>query len=152
MRWPQYIKNAYSRAESFSHWERFLKTPALLSNLIPPCFYYLTNLVSVSYAPAFLMPRHTVGRTFLHQEKKLITPKLKKLREFRPKFCLGLVHAQICACTCTNRHAHYSHTNWNSRSLEREREREVGNPLTYYLPTRPPKSKVILEYVGNRPS
>jgi hypothetical protein len=48
VRRPQYIKNAYSRAESFSHWERFLKTTASLSNLIPPCFYYLTNLVSVS--------------------------------------------------------------------------------------------------------
>jgi hypothetical protein len=30
-------------AESFSHWERFLKTTASRSNLIPPCFYYLTN-------------------------------------------------------------------------------------------------------------
>ena len=46
---PQYIyKNAYLRAESFSHWERFLKTTALLSHLIPPCFDYMTNLVSVS--------------------------------------------------------------------------------------------------------
>ena len=43
MRWPQYIKNAYSRAESFSHWERFLKTTASLSNLIPPCFYNPAN-------------------------------------------------------------------------------------------------------------
>jgi len=25
-------------------WERFLKTTALLSNLIPPCFYYLTKI------------------------------------------------------------------------------------------------------------
>ena len=41
-------KNAYSRAESFSQWERFLKTTLSLSNLIPPCFYYLTNLVSGS--------------------------------------------------------------------------------------------------------
>jgi hypothetical protein len=40
----------------FTKWERFLKTTASLSNLIPPCFYDLTNLVSVSYAPAFLMP------------------------------------------------------------------------------------------------
>jgi len=68
----QYIKNAYSHAESLRKWERFLKTTASLSNLIPPCFlkttaslsnlippcfYYLTNLVSVSYAPASLMPR-----------------------------------------------------------------------------------------------
>jgi len=29
-------------------WERFLKMTALLSNLIPPGFYYLTNLVSGS--------------------------------------------------------------------------------------------------------
>ena len=56
VRRPQYIKNAYSRAESFSHWERFLKTTASLSNLIPPCFYYLTNLVSGAYAPVVLMP------------------------------------------------------------------------------------------------
>jgi hypothetical protein len=41
-------KSAYSCAESFCHWERFLKTTALLSNLIPPCFYYLTNLVRFS--------------------------------------------------------------------------------------------------------
>ena len=41
---PQYIKNAYSRAESFSLCERFPKTTASLSNLIPPYFYYLTNL------------------------------------------------------------------------------------------------------------
>ncbi len=42
-------KNAYSRAESFSHWERFLKTTASLSNLIPPSFYNnMTSLVSVS--------------------------------------------------------------------------------------------------------
>ena len=33
MRWPHYIKNAYSNAESFSHWEHFLKTTASLSNL-----------------------------------------------------------------------------------------------------------------------
>jgi hypothetical protein len=46
MRLPQYIKNAYLHAESFWKWERFLKTTASLSNLIPPCFYYLTNLVS----------------------------------------------------------------------------------------------------------
>jgi hypothetical protein len=42
-----YIKNAYSRAESFSHWERFLKMTAPLSNLITPCFLNLTDLVSV---------------------------------------------------------------------------------------------------------
>ena len=36
---------------------------ASLSNLIPPCFYYLTNLVSGAYAPVVLMPRglDTVG-------------------------------------------------------------------------------------------
>jgi hypothetical protein len=28
-----------------------LKTTELLSNLISPCFYYLTNLVSGAYAP-----------------------------------------------------------------------------------------------------
>ena len=53
----RYIKNAYSHAESFRHLERFLKKTALLSNLIPPCVYYLTNLVSVSYPPVFLIPR-----------------------------------------------------------------------------------------------
>jgi hypothetical protein len=41
---PPVKKNA---AESLRKWERFLKT-ASLSNLIPPCFYYLTNLVSGS--------------------------------------------------------------------------------------------------------
>jgi len=41
-------KNAYLHAESFRKWERFLKTTASLSNLIPPCFYNLTNLVSGS--------------------------------------------------------------------------------------------------------
>jgi len=41
-------KNVYSHAESFMKWEHFLKTTASLSNLIPPCFYYLTNLVSGS--------------------------------------------------------------------------------------------------------
>jgi hypothetical protein len=35
----------------FRKWERFLKTTASLSNLIPPCFYHLTNLVSGSYLP-----------------------------------------------------------------------------------------------------
>ena len=29
---------------SFSHWERFLKTTASFSNLIPPCFYNLTRI------------------------------------------------------------------------------------------------------------
>jgi hypothetical protein len=48
MRWPQYTKNAYLHAELFRKWERFLKTTASLSNLILPCFYYLTNLVSGS--------------------------------------------------------------------------------------------------------
>ena len=43
VRRPQYIKNAYSCAESLSHGERFLKTTASLSNLIPPCFYYPAN-------------------------------------------------------------------------------------------------------------
>jgi hypothetical protein len=40
---PQYTKNAYSHAESFSHRERFLKTTASLSNLFPPCLYYPAN-------------------------------------------------------------------------------------------------------------
>ena len=57
MRWPQYIKIAYSHAESFRKWERFLKTTASLSNLIPPCFCYLTNLVSGSYSPVVIKPR-----------------------------------------------------------------------------------------------
>jgi hypothetical protein len=35
----------------------FLKTTELLSNLIPPILYYLTNLVSGAYAPVVLMPR-----------------------------------------------------------------------------------------------
>ena len=30
-------------------------------------------------------------QTFLHQGKNLVTPKLKELREFRPKFSLSLV-------------------------------------------------------------
>ena len=48
-------KNAYSHAESFRRWERFLKTTASLSNLTPTCFYHRTNLVCVSYPrPAFL--------------------------------------------------------------------------------------------------
>ena len=33
---------------------------ASLSNLIPPCFYYLANLVSVSETPVFLKPRSMV--------------------------------------------------------------------------------------------
>jgi len=37
-------KNAYWCGELFCHWGRFLKTTASRSNLIPPCFYYLTNL------------------------------------------------------------------------------------------------------------
>ena len=61
VRRPQYIKNAYSRAESFSHWERFLKTTASLSNLIPPCFYYLTNLVSGSYPPVYTVATRYSG-------------------------------------------------------------------------------------------
>ena len=44
-------KNAYSNAELFCFWEHFLKTTKSLSILIPPCFYYLTNLVSGAYAP-----------------------------------------------------------------------------------------------------
>ena len=55
VRRPHYIKNAYSHSGSFRHYARFLKTTAWLSNLIPPCFYYLTNLVSVSYTPVFLI-------------------------------------------------------------------------------------------------
>ena len=55
---PHYIKSAYSNAESFCHQEHLLKTTQLLSNLIPPCFYNLTNLVN---APVVLMP-HTVVR------------------------------------------------------------------------------------------
>ena len=55
---PQHIKNAYSRVESFSRWERFLKTTASLSNLIPPCFYYPANYGSFFsvcfYSPAGL--------------------------------------------------------------------------------------------------
>jgi hypothetical protein len=51
-------KNAYSCAESFSHWERFLKTTASLSNLISPCFYYLTNLVRFSVWCLNLNPGH----------------------------------------------------------------------------------------------
>ena len=47
VRRPQYIKNAYSCAESFSHWERFLKTTASLSNSIPPCFYNPANFIGV---------------------------------------------------------------------------------------------------------
>ncbi len=41
-------KNAYSHAELFMKWERFLKMTASLSNLSSPCFYYLANLVSGS--------------------------------------------------------------------------------------------------------
>jgi hypothetical protein len=51
-----YIKNAYSRAESFSHWERFLKITAPLSNLITPCFLNLTDLVSGPEPQWFLNP------------------------------------------------------------------------------------------------
>ena len=47
VRQPQYIKYAYSCAESFSHWEHFLKTTASLSNSIPPCFYNPANFIGV---------------------------------------------------------------------------------------------------------
>jgi len=50
-------KKRVSHAESFRKWERFLKTTASLSNLIPPCFYYLTNLVSVLMPRRLFMPR-----------------------------------------------------------------------------------------------
>jgi len=43
-------------------WERFLKMTALLSNLIPPNFSYLTNLVSVSFHQ-FLSPRYNINMT-----------------------------------------------------------------------------------------
>ncbi len=55
-------KNAYLHAESFRKLERFLNTTALLLNLIPPCFYYLTNLVSCSKSPVVLEPRSIYGR------------------------------------------------------------------------------------------
>ncbi len=45
----------YSRAESFSHWEHLLKPTASLSKLIPPCFYYWTNLGR--FGVWFLNPR-----------------------------------------------------------------------------------------------
>jgi hypothetical protein len=52
----QYKTNAYSRAESCSL-GAFSETS--LSNLIRPCFYYLTNLASVSsYPPVFLFPEN----------------------------------------------------------------------------------------------
>ena len=38
---------------------------ASLSNLIPPGFYYLTNLVSSSFPPVVLMPRVMYGRIFI---------------------------------------------------------------------------------------
>ena len=41
-------KNAYLHAELLRKWERVLKMTAPLSNLIPPCFYYLTILVNGS--------------------------------------------------------------------------------------------------------
>ena len=47
-------KNAYSCAASFSHWERFLKTTASLSNLIPPCFYNPAN--NGRFSVCFLSP------------------------------------------------------------------------------------------------
>ncbi len=57
---PHHIKNAYSRAESFSQWERFLKTTASLSNLFLLVFIILLImvdfLVSVSIPPVFLSP------------------------------------------------------------------------------------------------
>ena len=59
-------KNAYSNAESFSHWELILKTTASLSNLIPLFFYYLTNLVSGAYAQVVLMPRLLDRNTHLY--------------------------------------------------------------------------------------
>ncbi len=69
VRRPLYIKNAYSRAESFSHWERFLKTTASLSNLIPPCFYNPANYgrfsvcflsPGVSYPPVYTVDSNKI--------------------------------------------------------------------------------------------
>ncbi len=39
----------------------FSEKDTSLSNLIPPCFYDLTHLVSVSYPPVFLIPGLCMG-------------------------------------------------------------------------------------------
>ena len=53
---PLHKKRVFERSTVLSR-EHFLKTTESLSNLIPPYFYYLTNLVSGAYAPVVLMPR-----------------------------------------------------------------------------------------------
>jgi hypothetical protein len=60
---PLHKKRVFERSTVLSL-GAFSENDRILSNLIPPYFYYLTNLVSGAYAPVVLnyAPWSTVGR------------------------------------------------------------------------------------------